>query len=297
MVPTTPNNAFYKRPVVVQRGRFRFVSKVNEAINEASLKKLIAENPDEGGKAPVPLLELTIDTLCNTGHCDKEAKIQDIPQDARNDFIARFNVLSAMRCPILVSRAGPMHMLASYLRRYTSKKIAIAVGGGKYSIERALFRDDKEGEGLKGGLLEGFGKLFAQGVQVYVFPNIAEDGALSSGVESKSPDPAQSSLLFHLTTTDKIVPIEDEYIPEAVLNHETNAPFRLEVQEILDKITTMDSSWKQCVPQLVVDIIESKGIGSVLGSLGSEGCEIEDLFRGDCLSPLEKFIADYRRKD
>merc|ERR1712032_795726 len=105
-----------------------------------------------------------------------------------------------------------------------TQKIAIAVGGGGYSIERALFKDDKEGKDLQGGLLEGFGKLFAQGVQVFVFPNIAEDGSISSGVVSKSSDVAKSTLLEHLTATGKIVPIEDEFIPKAVLDKKANEP-------------------------------------------------------------------------
>lgn len=288
MVPTVPNLAFYKRPVLVQRGRFRFVSKTNEAIIEASQKKLVDESPSEGGRPPVPLLELTLDTLGGT----EKAKCEDIPPDAVNDFIARFNVLSSMRCPILVSGIGPMHQLAEYLRRYSTEKIAIAVGGGSYSIERALFREEKEGKDLKGGLLEGFGKLFAQGVQVFVFPNISQDGSISSGVVSKSSDVAQSTLLEHLTSTGKIVPIEDQYISEVVLNKESNEPFRFEVQEILDKICTLDGSWKQCVPQLVVDIVMSRGIGAVLGS----SMQSESGGGAVSQSPLEKFVEDFRAK-
>jgi hypothetical protein len=274
----------------VQRGRFRFVSKTNEAIVEASRKKLIEENPpDEKGRPPMPLLELTLDTLGGSN----EAMMEEIPPDAKADFIARFNALSSMGCPILVSRIGPMHTLASYLRRYTSQKIAIAVGGGSYSIERALFKDDKEGQDLPGGLLEGFGKLFAQGVQVFVFPNISADGSISSGVVSKSPDVAQSTLLEHLTATGKIVPIEDQYIPEVVLNKDTNEPFRYEVQEILDKICTLDGAWKQCVPQRVVDIVESNGISSVLASASME-CDIGG---GGAVkqSPLEKLVENFRQ--
>lgn len=234
------------------------------------------------------LLELTLDTL---GDSD-DAMCQDIPADVMADYIARFNALSSLDCNILVSRIGPMHLLASYLRRYTSQKISIAVGGGSYSIERALFKDDKEGHDLPGGLLEGFGKLFAQGVQVFVFPNISADGSTSSGVLSQSKDMAQSTLLNHLTATGKIVPIEDEYISKVVLDKDTNEPFRYEVQEILDKICTLDASWKQCVPQRVVDFVETRGISSVLASASME-CDP----RGGAAkqSPLERFVEDYRQ--
>jgi len=289
MCPTVPNLAFYKRPISVQRGRFRFVSRTNEAIVEASQRKLIEENPiGEKGRPPMPLLELTLDTLGDSA----EAMMEEIPADAVIDFLARFNALSSMGYPILVSRAGPMHMLASYLRRYTSEKIAIAVGGGSYSIERALFKDGREGQDLPGGLLEGFGRLFAQGVQVFVFPNISADGTISSGVVSRSEDVAQSTLLEHLTATGKIVPIEDQYIPEVVLNKDTNDAFRYEVQEILDMICTLDGKWKQCVPQRIVDIVETRGISTVLSSASME-CDVS----GGAVkqSPLEKLADGFRQ--
>lgn len=284
MTPVVPNLLFYKRPVVVQRGRFRFISKTNEAIHKSSLRQITAATKKVADKKPLPLLELTLDPL---GSSDK-AMLTPLSPEVKNDFVSRFNVLSSMRLPIMVSGVGAMHKLAEYVRRYTQQKLVIAVGGGQYSIERGVFRET-EAEGLTGGLLEAFGKLFAQGAQLYVFPNISPEGELASGVTSTATDIGKKTLLEHLVATGKIVPIEDEHIDGAVREPKTNQPFRWEVQDVLNKICTLDGSWKDLVPRKVVDIVESKGISSVLSSME---CDADGGAKKT--SPLEQLAWEFK---
>merc|ERR1740139_1551043 len=120
----------------------------------------------------------------------------------------------------MISGLGPMHNFATYLTRYTKEKVVIGVGGGSYSVEH-IFKAS-EAEGLQGGILEAFGKLFAKGVQMYVFPYISEDGVLSDCTRPKSDNETTRTLLTHLCATEKIVPIEDKYIPSVVLDPKTN---------------------------------------------------------------------------
>jgi hypothetical protein len=283
MQPTVPNLAFYKRPVLVQRGRFRFISKVNEVIFDASVKKLKAEREEEG-KDPLPVIEMNVCTIGNSA----KARNADIPPAVVSDFCSRFNVLSAMRTPILISGLDSMHKLMGYMQRYTNQKVVVAVGGGSYSIERGIFRDS-ECEGLSGGLLEAFGKIFAKDAQMYVFPNIADDGTITSGVEPKSPDIAKNTLLTHLKATGRILPIEEEYIKPEVLSASTNEPYRGEVQEVLNMLCRADQRWTALVPELVVETVKKKGISEVLGTLE---CALDK--SANTVSPLERFHLDFQ---
>lgn len=282
-----PNQCFYKRPLLVQRGRFRFVSKVNEAIFEASKNKLADDTKDSQGKEVLPIIELMLTPI---GRSDAALSIE-IPPSVERDLISRFNVLSSMRVPILISGHGAMHNLSEYLMRYTNQKVVVAVGGGSYSIERAIFRDS-ECEGLTGGLLEAFGKIFARDIQMYVFPNIdPQTGEIVSGVEPKSPDIAKNTLLAHLRSTSRIVPIEEKYIPEAVLDTNTNHRYRTEVQEVLSMLCKADERWMDMVPSLVVDTVKKKGIAEVLGTLE---CAVSGDGGASPVSPLERFSEEYK---
>eukprot|EP00927_Polykrikos_kofoidii_P060754 TRINITY_DN55675_c0_g1_i1.p1 TRINITY_DN55675_c0_g1~~TRINITY_DN55675_c0_g1_i1.p1 ORF type:complete len:640 (-),score=99.41 TRINITY_DN55675_c0_g1_i1:28-1902(-) len=284
-----PNQAFYKRPLLVQRGRFCFVSRVNEVIFEASKRKLEEETKESEGKEVLPLIELVLTPI---GHSD-EALLTEIPLSVERDFVSRFNVLSSMRVPILISGLGAMHRLTEYLMRYTNQKVVVAVGGGSYSIERGIFRDS-ECEGLAGGLLEAFGKIFARDFQMYVFPNIDPDtGAIISGVVPKSPDIMKNTLLAHLRSSGRIVPIENKYIPEEVLNASTNQPYRLEVQEVLNMVWRADDRWKDMVPSLVVDIVQKRGIAEVLGALEYAYTSEQ---RASAVSPIERFSHDWHSR-
>lgn len=262
---TVPNLAFYKRPILVQRGRFRFVTKSNEAIFQSGLAKLKSDTGHDSKKTrePLSVVELMITPF---GNSDK-ALSYDAPKEAEKDFISRFNVLSSLRKPILISGLGEMHTLATYMSRYTNEQIVIAVGGGSYSLDRGIC-SDRECQGLKGGLLEAFGRLFAKGVKLYVFPNISPDGKVTSCVEKSANSMEKETLLSHLRATSKLVPIENKFIPEIVLNETTNQPFRGETQQVLDMICKFDAGWKELVPEDVVTVVNEKGIGEVF-SMGS----------------------------
>jgi len=272
-----PNLAFYKRPLLVQRGRFRMVSVTNEAIFSSGLAKLEKESGSE--RPPLPLLQLILNPL---GNSDK-ALCTDLPEDVERDYLLRLRVLSALGHPVMVSGMQKMHELAEYLNRYTNQKVVIAVGGGQYSLERGIFRDS-ECAGLSGGLLEAFGKLFAKDAQMYVFPNVAPDGTISSGIEAKSEDPGQSTLLKHLVSLGKVVPIDDDFIDSAVLNASENGPFRGEVQEVYNLLSKADDTWKELVPDSVVEVVKE--------------LDLESQFKGkDALSqsPLEDFVESFEK--
>lgn len=290
-VPTVPNLMFYKRPICAQRGRFLFVTKTNEAIFDAALAKLKEATPD----APRPALTLMELTLTPLGS-SPEALSTDIPFDVRRDFMSRFDVLAATGFPIMISGLRPMHEVSAYMQRYSNQKIVIAVGGGGWSIEYAMFHR-RVGEGCPGGFLEAFGRLFAKGVQLYVFPNILADGTLRCDLISKIEDPERRALLEYLRVSEKIVPIEEKYITPCVLNAETNTPWRGKVQDVLYKISQFDHTWKELVPEKLVDMVMKRSISEIVRAQ-EHGVTIGGTGEGDALTnvlPLEKFANEFWR--
>lgn len=281
-VATVPNLAFYKRPMCVQRGRFLFVTKTNEAIFDAALAKL-KDAARDTPREPMPLVELTLTPLGDSA----EALSTDIPYDVKKDYLSRFDILSAMRLPMMISGLQPMHEISAYMQRYTNQKIIFAVGGGAYSIEYGMFHAPVS---CPGGRLEAFGRLFASGVQIYVFPNIENDGTLRSDLISKIEDPGKRTLLEHLRVSEMIVPIEEKYIPPAVLNAETNSPWRGKVQDVLIKISQFDPMWKELVPEKLVEMVMKRGVSEMVRA-EEQGVDI-----GVQILPLERFAQQFHGK-
>src|SRR5206468_3847279 len=83
-----------------------------------------------------------------------------------SDFLARADLLAAAGKTVLISDYFEYYRLAAYLTRYTTAPIALTMGVASL---RELFQE-KYYEGLEGGILEAFGKLFAKNLRIYIYP-------------------------------------------------------------------------------------------------------------------------------
>src|SRR5271155_2900119 len=138
-----PSEVLRKHPVLVERGSFRPVTKVNMDMIKSARERFAAE-PEVDGNEVVELMEITTRNLLSEGKLDL------------NDFLARADVLAAAGKTVLISDYFEYYRLAGYLTRYTREPIAVTMGT---SSLRDLFREEYYEE-LEGGILEAFGKLF-----------------------------------------------------------------------------------------------------------------------------------------
>jgi hypothetical protein len=118
-----PSEVLYRHPVLVERGSFRPVTRVNmdmlNSANEAFSKSLL----ESGVQAqPVQLLEITMRNLMASGEIDYR------------DFLARADMMAATGKIVLISDYFEYYRLAGYLRRYTNQRIGIAMGRAACSI-------------------------------------------------------------------------------------------------------------------------------------------------------------------
>lgn len=148
-----PSEALYKKPVLVARGSFRPVTKVNLDMMNAARQQFL-EDPRIEGKEPVVAMEITMNNLLAEGKVDHE------------DFLARVDILNALGYHVIISAYPEYYRLATFFRRYTRETIGIAMG-----INNLLeIFQEKYYEQLDGGLLEAFGRLFKTNVKLYIYP-------------------------------------------------------------------------------------------------------------------------------
>src|SRR5579872_3618142 len=140
-----PSEVLRKRSILVERGSFRPVTKVNIDMIECARKRFAAE-PEVEAAEIVELMEITMRNLLADGALNL------------SDFLARAEVLAAVGKTVLISDYFEYYRLAAYLNRYTSEPIAITMG---LSSLLDLFTE-KYYAGLEGGILEAFGKLFTK---------------------------------------------------------------------------------------------------------------------------------------
>lgn len=115
---------------------------------------------------------------------------KDVDSDEQTDvdhlaFLDRADALQALGKTVLVSRCPEFHRIAGYLSRYTTSPIGIVLSIG---LLNELFKA-KWSEGLAGGILESFGRLFKHGLSLYVYPwGNRKSGELVTAENFKAPE-------------------------------------------------------------------------------------------------------------
>ena len=148
-----PSEVLRKRPVLVERGSFRPVTKVNIDMINSARERFSSELQVDSDQV-VELMEITMRNLLAAGKIDL------------TDFLARADVLAAVGKTVLISDYFEYYRLAAYLARYTSQPIAVTMGVASL---QDLFKEEYY-SGLEGGILEAFGKLFTKDLRIYVYP-------------------------------------------------------------------------------------------------------------------------------
>jgi hypothetical protein len=219
----------YKKPVLVQRGSFRPVTKATLEVLDQARARFVAE-PELKGTAPVVLMEMTLRHLTTGDAIDHE------------DFLHRADTLCALGHTVLISNFLRFHRLAAYLSRYTNRPLGLAVGASKLAdiFDEGLYNDSE------GGLLGGLGQLFKNHARLYVYPCLN----FATG-ELVTPDnfrvaPHLEHLYAHLRANGSIQGI-DRYTPEFL---------RIRSRDALDLIGAGDASWEQMVPAPLVNLIK-----------------------------------------
>ncbi|HEX5100363.1 MAG TPA: hypothetical protein VFV94_12725 [Polyangiaceae bacterium] len=227
-----PSEVLYKRPVLVERGSFRPVTRVNIDMLRCA-RTQFRESLGEGQDDVVELMEITMKNLMASGAIDYR------------DFLARADVLAAAGKTVLISDYFEYYRLVSYFRRYTQKPVGITLGAGSL-LE--LF-DEKYYSDLAGGVLESFGRLFKNDTRLYVYPLKDQKSGELATVSSLEVAPHLQKLYGHLVDRGCILPLHG-YDPECL---------GIFSRDVAKRIQAGDPSWEAEVPPEIGEVIKRRG--------------------------------------
>jgi hypothetical protein len=149
-----PAEVLYKKPVLLLRGSFDPVMKLHLSMLEQAHAVFSSMPGVVGGPPAIELCEISMHNLLRGPGIDPV------------DFIDRADALQALGRTVLVSNCAEFHRIAAFLNRCTNKPVGIILSIG---LLNELFKA-KWSENLAGGLLESFGRLFKEGVNLLVYP-------------------------------------------------------------------------------------------------------------------------------
>ena len=221
----------YKKPILVERGRFRPVTYVNLDILNSARQQFSRRFEEDN---IVPIMELTLQDLRSEGELDYR------------DFLDRADVLEATDTTVLVSNYFEYYRLAAYLRRYSNQPIALAMGVPSLGdlFDEDIYQD------LDGGVLEAFGRLFKGDLKLYIYPTKDAEADELITTDTYEVPPRMKDLYAHLCHNDYVEQIDcfnGDYL-------------HIYSDEVLAKIRSQDDSWEEMVPPEVGQLIKEQAL-------------------------------------
>jgi hypothetical protein len=226
-----PSEVLRKRPVLVERGSFRPVTRVNIDMLHSARARFAAELAVQPEQI-VELMEITMRNLLVTGKIDL------------SDFMARADVLAAAGKTVLISDYFEYYRLAAWLTRYTTEPIALTMGVASL---QDLFKDQYYAN-LEGGILEAFGKLFTRDLRIYVYPLRDPATGLLRTAENVEMPANVHGLYRHIVEGGRIKQLDN--FDEGVLH--------IFSRDVLKRIKEEDPSWDSMVPPEIAEVIKRR---------------------------------------
>ena len=227
-----PSEVLYKKPVLVERGRFRPVTYVNLDLAASALRAFEAEGSDVAPGETVSIMEITMRNLLADGEVDLA------------DFLSRADVLATTGHTVMISDFAEYYRLAAYLFRYTARRIGLAMG----AMNLIDILDEAGYNQLDGGILEGFGRLFKNNLKLFVYPYMEPCTKELVTIDKLDVPAALRQLYGYLVDRRCIVQLTD-------INH---AYLDIHSHEVLSKIGRDTNEWEAMVPPNVAAAIKQR---------------------------------------
>lgn len=232
--PVHPAELLYKKAILVERGRFRPVTKMAVDVLRCAQARFIQE-PKVQGESVIVLMEMTLNNLMDVG---KGGGVD------HEDFLNRVDTLAALGLPVLISNYDAYFRLAAYLFQYTKKMIGLALG---LPSLKEVFSERYYGD-LEGGILESIGRLFRNDLKMYVHPykDPTTGAVVTAGNLVVAPN------LRHLYS----YLLDNQYIDG--LRDYDESLLSISSDEVLAKLKSGDPSWEEAVPPQVAALIKER---------------------------------------
>lgn len=231
----TISDEFYQKPLLVQRGNFRPITKTHLEILEKGKKQYRSRHKKE----PLVILEIVMG---------------DSPNSL--DFLQRIQSLNALGHSVLVSRFNLFYKLKRFIRTFSQEPLALIFPA---SHLENLF-DESHYQDLEGGALEGLSKLLNSGTELFVYPH--KDQKVCLTTKSFFPNPKLANIYSHFLAQGKIFDIEG--CSEALEYYHS--------EDVEKLIRSRNPKWKDLVPEsLILPISQQNLFGFWKKSLTAKG--------------------------
>lgn len=226
-----PSEALYKKNVMVLRGRFRPITMVNVDMMLTGMRAFKKE-PEVDNDRLLALVELTLNDLTLEGEIDEA------------DFMDRVDLLCSLGQTVLISNYQEHYKLASYLSKFTRRKM-IGIVCGMGNLQRIF--DESYYKNLNGGILESFSRLFGSNVKLLVYPALSDNGEIITTKDFKPQEHLKNLYLYFKDNNQ----IED-------ITGANKANLNIISDDVLDMIKKDEEGWEKYVPRKVMEIIKKE---------------------------------------
>jgi hypothetical protein len=158
------------------------------------------------------------------------------------DFLDRAELLCSSGKTVMITNFQEYYKLSDYFSNYTTKKTVMTMGVD--NLIRVF--EDKYYSNLSGGILEAFGKLFKQNIEIYLYPLIKGDKLVNSS--NLQVEDNMKNLYKYFKDNQKIRDIEN--FNKSLLN--------IYSWEVLEEIKNNSTGWEQKLPESISKLIKEK---------------------------------------
>jgi hypothetical protein len=233
-----PSELLYKKNILVIRGTFNPLTKVQLDMTKCGQLHFNEIEHIDADKTLV-LAEITMASLT----------IGNEINDA--DFLARVDMLNTQGYTVMISNYLRYFRLRAYFRRYTKLQIGMILGISNLEL---IFTEEYY-QGLEGGILEAFAKLFPDNTRLYIYPFKKAEKEELITINNFQPPKKLQHLYKHLQDNGYLVGLEN--VDESLLD--------INPVQVHEEITKGRGDWENKVPESVAEMIIKK---KLLGFLG-----------------------------
>ena len=228
-----PSDVLFQKNILILRGSFRPVTKVNIDMLSKALGKFEENNKVE--KENIQLLfEITLSNLMSDGQLDER------------DFLDRADILCSLGYTVMISNYKKYYKLCEYLSRYTDRRLGLIIGVDNLveMFEEKYYRN------LNGGIMEAFGIMLTRDIKIYLYPSQPSSDKELINSKNITVHPRAKSIYKYLTNNKRI---EDLDYQKEILG--------IYSRDVLKKIKSCETgTWEHMVPEGVADIIKEKSL-------------------------------------
>jgi hypothetical protein len=226
-----PAQQLYKANILLLRGSFRPVTKVNMEMYKLAQELFLKESKVNKDDTKI-IFEMTLTNLSYDGEIDER------------DFLDRAEILCALGQNVMITDYKEYYKLVEYLSEFTKSRIGLVMGVRNF----VQIFDEKYYRNLSGGILEAFGKLFFKDLKVYLYPLKDQRNGEIKTSNNLKVHPRMKELYKFFKYNGKVVDIE-LYNPEIL---------DIFGKKVLKMISNNETGWEAMIPEGISEKIKKE---------------------------------------